>query len=339
MDDSRKAVTDVTYNSIAEPENGGAKEEGHSMTQMAGPRTKEARAHANVDRDWLKARFKTVLSATDFGERSCLALDYAAAFARHFQTQLITVNAFELGPEAQNVEVVEHKTSRTRRDAEARLQRFTSRIDRFGISAKWVLVEGTVPKAILRAASESNAGLLVLGTRGVRQGLGHLLGSNTEALMLRSSCPTLTIGPHVHGIGLDLSFTKVIYISDFTPASAAAAPFARAFSGDLSADLAIYQSLPDAVPNDTERVRQLADEYCDALESLDPRIDPQWFTPEFQLSRVRPAEAILERATDRSALIVLGVQPASYLGRHLHTSFAYRLLANAACPILTVPGH
>jgi len=42
---------------------------------------------------------------------------------------------------------------------------------------------------------------------------------------------------------------------------------------------------------------------------------------------------------DSLNLIVLGVQPGSYLHRHLHSSLAYRLLAAAASPVLTVPSR
>jgi nucleotide-binding universal stress UspA family protein len=292
----------------------------------------------NVDRDWLKAQIRTVLLATDFLQSSRLALDYAAAFTHHFNAQLMVVNAFELDPVAKNVEVVDHKPSRTRRDAEARLQAFTLGIDKLGVSVKWALVEGTVPKGILKAVSEHKADLLVLGTQGVHRGLSHLLiGSNTEALMLASPCPSLTIGPHVQGgIGLDLGFTKILYISDFSVAAAAAAPFVQALAEDLRADVEIYQVLPDAVRNNTLHVHQLAKQYCAALTSLQPKTCADWCTPEFQLNRIRSEEAVLARSMDTTALIALGVQPASYMGRHLHTSFAYRLLANAACPILTV---
>jgi len=309
------------------------------MTHMVGVQPEEAEARTNVDCDWLRARIRTVLLATDFLQSSHLALNYAAAFAHHFQAQLIVVHAFELGPEAQNVELVEHQISRTRRDAEARLQAFASGIEKFGISIEPVLVEGTVPKAILKAVSDTRADLLVLGTQGVNRGFNHLLiGSNTEALMLASSCPTLTIGPRARReIGPDLDFTEVVCVSDFTTASAAAALFAQALGADLRAKVDSYQVLADAVRNDTARVEEMANQYCNILKSLRPTIDPQSSVPEFQLSRVRSPEAMLAKSIDTSALIVLGVQPISYLGRHLHTSFAYRLLANAPCPILTVP--
>ncbi len=39
---------------------------------------------------------------------------------------------------------------------------------------------------------------------------------------------------------------------------------------------------------------------------------------------------------DSSVLMVLGVPDSPFVERHLHTSYSYRLLANAAYPIITV---
>jgi nucleotide-binding universal stress UspA family protein len=48
-------------------------------------------------------------------------------------------------------------------------------------------------------------------------------------------------------------------------------------------------------------------------------------------------DEIIKRAQSQSAgLIVLGTHTESQLGRHLHTSFAYQLLAKATCPVVSV---
>jgi len=128
----------------------------------------------NVNHEFLKGQVRTILLATDFLPISRLALDYAAACAHHFNARLVIVNVFELDPVAQNVELVDHMPSRTRRTAEARLAAFTSDLIRRGISADSLLVEGTVAVAILATATKINADLLVLGTQGVHRGLEPL---------------------------------------------------------------------------------------------------------------------------------------------------------------------
>ncbi len=228
----------------------------------------------------------TILLATDFLQSSRLALDYAVVLAHRLGAQLVIVNAFELGPVAGNVENLEHIPSRTRKEAEARLQAFVAGSDRAGVTASSALVEGTVPDAILAAVDKFKADLLVLGTQGVHRGSGHLLiGSNTEALMLRSTWPTLTIGPHVlAGVDLNAHFKRVVYISNLRPASAAAAPFALKLSQALASDIEIFQVAKDINREGEEaHLKGMIEEYCARLRTLVPNVGEEWCSPEFQM--------------------------------------------------------
>jgi nucleotide-binding universal stress UspA family protein len=217
----------------------------------------------------MKTDIKTILLATDFLQSSRLALDYAELLAHRLGAQLLVVNAFELGPVASNVEKIDHVLNRTRQDAQARLHAFVAESSRAGVSTSSVLVEGPVPNAILDAAEKYHASLLVMGTRGVHKGLGHLLiGSNTEALMLRSPCPTLTIGPHVlAGVDVNFRFKRVVYVSNLGAASAVAAPFALKLSQALATDIEIYQVVRDIVPG--EKVGHLKEMVADQLEYME----------------------------------------------------------------------
>jgi nucleotide-binding universal stress UspA family protein len=293
----------------------------------------------SIDREWLETRIRTVLLATDFQQNSRLALEYAAAFARHLDAELVILNAFQFGPHSQTVEIVSHVPSRERRDAEEQLEAFTSGAGELGVSGRHALIEGLVPSAILEGILQYHADLLVIGTQGIHRGLNHLLlGSNTEALMLRSPRPTLTVGPHVYGgFGSSLAFKKIIYVSDFSVTSAAAAQFAQALGETFGAEVEIYQLPHGADHSESMNLQRAATKYCAALASVVPAIEKQWRSPDFQLSRIHAEADLRARLTDTSNLIVLGVQPASYLGRHLHTSLAYRILANAASPVLTIP--
>ena len=272
-------------------------------------------------------------------QSSRLALDYALLLAHRLGAHMVIINAFELGPEASTVEMVDHVPSRTRKEAAARLQAFVSGSNRAGVSTDSALVEGAVPDAVLDAVSKFKADLLVMGTQGVHRGLGHLLiGSNTETLMLRSPCPTLTIGPHVlAGVNLDGRFKKVVYISNFKPASAAAAPFALQLSQMLASSIEIYQVVKtQELKENPTQLRGIAEEYCSQLRSFVPDIKEEWCDPEFQLKQIITPEEVLQKSLDPSVLMVVGAHSATILDRHFHTSYPYRLLANAACPIITV---
>lgn len=287
----------------------------------------------------MKASINTILMTTDFMQSSRLALDYAVFLTHRLDAHLVIIHAIELGPEASNVEIVNKVPSRTRKDAAARLQAFVEGSNRAGVSADSVIVDGPVPDAVVAAVNKFSADLLVMGTQGIHRGLGHLLvGSNTEALMLRSPCPTLTVGPHVlAGIGLDSRFKKVVYISNFRPEAAAAAPFALQLNQFLGAGIEIYQVVRDKEQKEKSgQLQAMIYDYCKRLQSFRPNIKDEWCDPAFEMERIISPEQVLEKSLDPSVLMVVGATETATLNRHLFTSYPYRLLANAACPILTV---
>jgi len=104
-------------------------------------------------------------------------------------------------------------------------------------------MEGTVPSEIIKTLLASDADLLVIGTQGVHRGLDHLLlGSNSEALMLGSPCPTVTVGPHVsESLEPSVACQKVIYISDFSIALTTTATFADKLGSIFGVETEVYQ--------------------------------------------------------------------------------------------------
>jgi nucleotide-binding universal stress UspA family protein len=287
--------------------------------------------------DVVKANINTILMATDFMQSSRLALDYAIFLARRLNSHLVIVHAIELGPSASHVETADRVPCRARKDAAARLQAFVEASETDGVPTDSIVVEGTVTNAVTATLHKFNADLLVMGTQGVHRGLDHLLtGSNTETLMMRSPCPALTIGPHVlAGVGLESRFKKVIYISNFSPASAAAAPYALQANQVLGGGIEIYQVVRDKEKR-KGKLKELVESYCARLKSFESDLKEEWYDPAFEMGRIISPEEALEKSLDPSVLMVVGAAEMATFKRHLSTSYPYRLLATAACPILTV---
>ena len=284
-------------------------------------------------------KLKKILFATDFLESSRLALDYAIAFAHHFRSTIIMLHVVELSEPAMEVELETMRPCVTREDAHKRLDAFASGAVRVGIDVETYVEDGVPYDEILKAATTHDADLLVLGVHGVHRGLVHLLiGSNTEKMLLSAPCPTLTVGAHVLG-GVDLGFhpKEILYFSDFTPEAAAAAPYALLLGREFHVPVDVCQLMPE-IAEENHKMRQiLADQYCEMMCRIIPEPHSDWCLPEFHLERGLTIEQIIKRAETRLAgLIVLGVRIQSQLGRRLHTSFAYQLLAKATCPVLTI---
>ncbi|MGA8937534.1 MAG: universal stress protein [Acidobacteriaceae bacterium] len=280
-----------------------------------------------------------ILFATDFLESSRLALDYAVALANHFQATIEMLHVLELSVAAAEAETLGQKQSHMRHMAVERINSLAEGVRRLGITVEVRIEDGIPANVILAATKSDHIDLLVLGIHGVHRGIDHLLiGSNTERILLAATCPTLTVGAHVlSGVDIHLHFDEIIYFSDFTPEAAAAAAYAVFFSKEFHAPIEVCQLSPRASESG-ERVQQkLVDEYCNSMKRALDGEDSEWCKPAFHLERGMETDQMIERAQNQHAgLIILGVRTASQLARHLHTSFAYRLLAGATCPVLSI---
>jgi nucleotide-binding universal stress UspA family protein len=284
-------------------------------------------------------QIKRILFATDFLESSRLALDYAAAFAEHFHATILMLHTVELTSAAMGAEAVTAGPSLMRRVAQQRLEALAVGVRRLGLTVEAHVEDGLPCDVILSAVERYSADLLVLGVHGVHRGIEHLvIGSNTEKILLSARCPTLTVGAHVlSGVGAPLRLDEIIYFSDFTPEATAAAPYAVFLGKEFNAPIDVCQLLPIIAENNQRLQSELADEYCKRMKDVLGESDSDWCLPAFQLEHGMEVDQILDRAQSQNAgLIVLGVRTESQLGRHLHTSFAYHLLARATCPVLSV---
>jgi nucleotide-binding universal stress UspA family protein len=280
-----------------------------------------------------------ILFATDFLASSHVALDYAIAFAQHFQATIVMVHALELSYPAREAETEASRPSVTRRLAFERLESLSHRVRCSGLQAEISVEDGIPSEVVLRSVSVHRADLLVLGVNGVHRGLAHLLvGSNTESMLLSTTCPTMTIGAHVMaGVDPGLHFNEILYFSDFSAEATAAAPYAEFLSQEFDAPIDVCQLLPEVAQADRQLRQVMAQEYCESLRLRHPGADSSWCAPSFHLDRGREKDELLERAkSQRAGLIVLGIHTESQLGRRLHTSFAYQLLANATCPVISI---
>ncbi|WP_158785914.1 universal stress protein [Granulicella sp. L46] len=286
-----------------------------------------------------KPKMDRILFATDFLSSSRLALDYAVAFARHFEATVIMVHALELSNPAREAETETSLPSLTRRHADERLHALAHGVRNAGVTVEAFIEDGIPAEVITRAADRHSADLLVLGVHGVHRGLSHLLvGSNTEKILLSTSCPTMTVGAHVFtGVDPDLHFKEILYFTDFTPEAAAAAPYAAFLGRSFHAPVDVCQLLTDNVPTDPAFWQEFSKEYEGAIRQAHPELDTHREIATFDVGRGVEFEEIIDRArVQQAGLIVLGAHAESQLARHLHTSFAYQLLSRATCPVISI---
>jgi nucleotide-binding universal stress UspA family protein len=287
---------------------------------------------------------KNILYLADFSEPSEAALPFAAAIAREFGA---TIHALHVLIPTPAVYTVPDAAASILEAEEETAQAGMARVDAqlTGVPHVTSVVRGVgVWPVFEQQIVESKADLIVLGTHGRTGAQKWLLGSVAEEVFRRSEVPVLTIGPLVpSGVHNGAHFRRVLFATDFTPESLAAAPHAISLAEENEGRLILLHVLPE--PRSQEGIRPSGTSVANAmfeLYELVPREAEVWCRPEAVVEHGEPAERILWAAGERDAdLIVLGVRGAAgRLGAatHLGKTTAHKIVAHAKCPVLTVRG-
>jgi nucleotide-binding universal stress UspA family protein len=116
--------------------------------------------------------------------------------AKQFGAKVRLVHAYDIPiplVSPYEVAIPEPYLEETRRIAAEKLAALVDRVAREGVVVDSLLTEVPAATAIVRAAEESQADLVVIGTRG-HTGLKHLLlGSVAERTVRLAPCPVLTV--------------------------------------------------------------------------------------------------------------------------------------------------
>jgi nucleotide-binding universal stress UspA family protein len=208
-----------------------------------------------------------------------------------------------------------------------------------GIDCSVLIVQGT-PRDLIEKLKDAD--LIVVGTSG-QSGLGKaVLGSTAETVFRTSSVPVLTVSPHVHCGGMEEMLLKtVLYATDFSARAAAALPYALSVAKEHAAKLVLLHVATDKdAPFSFDRSMASA-EPLEALHKLVPEGAGLNMRPTCIVGFGRPDKVILEQAKDHKAeVIVVGARMAkgfASIVSHSGGGTAYRVAANAECPVLTIP--
>jgi nucleotide-binding universal stress UspA family protein len=280
---------------------------------------------------------RSILFATDFSPASYPASLYAAALAAHFQCELALVHVFLLSQSAQEAETRGGIVSEQRKLLQQRLALTTTALTPGAGKATSLLLEGDPSIVIPRLVDQSNDTVLVLGTHGGNSLERQLLGSVAEEILRRSAVPTLTVGQHVMTSGKILPFQRILYATDSSPVASQAAPLACAFASSFSSRLKVV-----SVIDESEGTQILADLDFRTQQELATNLvercnhfqEPRSVT----YSRHAHDEILRRLQEDNCDLLVLGIEQKSALGFADRDSGAFRIIANAPCPVLTITG-
>jgi nucleotide-binding universal stress UspA family protein len=201
--------------------------------------------------------------------------------------------------------------------------------------------EGDTRQVLLTQIKEKNVDLAVVSTHG-RTGLGRvLLGSVAEAIFREAPCPVLTVGPRLASDPQwTLKIKEILYATDLTPASAAAAQYAISLAQENQARLTLLNVQAPPKAGELVESERYITSTLRRLQQLVPEEAQLWCEPYCVVEQGDPAEKILDVAARyRADLIVLGIRPHGVgVATHVFRPTAHRVVAGATCPVLTVRG-
>lgn len=302
--------------------------------------------------------FARVLCPIDFSEASSHALHQAAALASRSGARLwalavlpsISPFAAQTTAEATVVEGgLADDLRRWRELAEAQCRPIAAS----GVHLTLDVVEGHPVEAILERTTALGIDLVVMGTHGATGFRRLVLGSVTEKVLRRATCPVLTVPPRVHDTHL-AAFTRVLVAVDFSSSSLkaidAAAALARQSGGALTL-LHVLEwpwhddtaSTPEGVPPAQGQALQDYRRYlehgaAERLQALADGMPPGTRA----VTAVRFGKAWVETLSAAEAakadLVVLGVRGRSAVDLGFFGSTANHVVRAASCPVLTLRG-
>lgn len=274
---------------------------------------------------------KTIAVLTDFSKNAETALRFAATFARRYQAAIVLAHAY-LSPSsafaAPEVKLIYETLDHYRQKLRLSLLNQTEASYLRDLNCRIVLHEGT-PRELL--GSLRDADLLVVGTSGETGLSKAALGSTAEGIFRSSPIPVLTIGPNCHCSGSEkLTLRTILYATDFSNGACAALPYVVSMlCKDQDARLVLLHVAHGRDTDPLEELHRLAAEHIP--------VQPE---PAYVVGFGVPDKVIIEEARHYAAdLIVVGARGAGAFASamsHGSGGTAYKVAANAECPVLTI---
>ena len=294
---------------------------------------------------------KRILCPVDFSEFSRHALDYAVVLAGWYESEITVLHAFSMpiglpvvpygGPV-----LVEPPVATPAHRAELRksLEEFVKPLAVSGLRMSLQVGEGPAVGQILSQAAAMSADLIVLGTHG-RSGFERLLlGSVTEKVLRKASCPVLTVPPRAEGAAP--SFKRMLCAVDFSESSLRALQYALSLAQEADAELTVVHVLemsPESQDFETPgfSVRDYAVRFAatagERLAATIPAEARQYCKVKEVVTVGKAYREILRLSTELEAdLVVIGVRGRGAADLLVFGSTAQHVVRAASCPVLTL---
>jgi nucleotide-binding universal stress UspA family protein len=150
-----------------------------------------------VEKEDVMKPFNRIMVPTDFTEASAPAFQEAIELARKYGSELLIGHAYQppnmIPADVFASDVYEEWDRNLRLRVEEKLQGLVDDAKKAGVQAKPLVLSGAPYEAIVDAAKENKADLVVMGTHG-RKGVSRFfLGSVASRVISTAPCPVMTV--------------------------------------------------------------------------------------------------------------------------------------------------
>lgn len=136
--------------------------------------------------------FNNILLAFDGSAHAQKAARLAADLARQYQAALCVVHTYDPVPDYLGEPYLQEAISRRTEAADRVMEQAQALLGELP-KVETEVLEGPAAEAILRVAQVRQVDLIVMGTRGLGQLSGLLLGSQSQKVVTHAQCPVLLV--------------------------------------------------------------------------------------------------------------------------------------------------
>ena len=275
-----------------------------------------------------------IVLATDFSVAAKRATKYAIEIARRYGSRLHIVNVVNLNAPIAAADVSYVLPLKELTDnAQALLSELSRSLE--GLPCTTQVAEGfSVSDAILNAARECDASLIVMGTTSKAMWEKMLLGSTAEEVIRTAKIPVLTVGPHVSDLQeCAVPFQRIVFANDWSDRARKTLPIAFAFAEDGRAHLYLCRVAPALAKGEPPT------DDAALLHSMETSIPPgatDWCKTECVIEHGKASQSILDLAERTNAdLIILAARSSTFRLVYLEKGVTPAVIAAAKCPVLS----
>ena len=284
------------------------------------------------------SQFQRILVATDFSAGARAALDCALGIARRYNSKVFLVHVIPaevlqyVSPEGS-----EGVIQQAKKFAAREMRRMVEDADCGGMVHEEILCGGGVWPLLQEFGEKHDVDLVVVGTHGRSAAKKQLLGPVAEEIFRLAECPIMTVTARAEkpAIAAD-GVRRILYATNFKPHSERAAAYAHSLEREHGAKLTGLHVVEDQ-PQARESGQGIIRDFM--LRRLRKGLPAECVgncEPEFQVRFGDPGEQILSVAREQhSDLIILGLRAGVHTDGQLPSAIAYKLVCQAACPVLT----